>query len=102
MCYVILMFIDLFIDWGNPSRLTSGMLLIVLGKPYKIPVGLELPHLIWLLMLTSSCFCNILDASIMIYKDCTSDHKCTLYSLAIRKAICVLKLIFKWIKLHLL
>ena len=39
MCYVLLMFIDLFIDWGNPSRLTPVMLLIDLGKPYKLPVG---------------------------------------------------------------
>ena len=31
MCYVILMFIDLFIDWGNPSRLTPVMILIDLG-----------------------------------------------------------------------
>ena len=36
---VVLMFIDLFIDWENPSRLTSVMLLIDLGKPYKLPVG---------------------------------------------------------------
>ena len=35
----MLMFIDLFIDWVNPSRLTSVILLIVLGKPYKVPVG---------------------------------------------------------------
>ena len=33
------MLVDLFIDWGNPFRLTSVMLLIVLGKPYKLPVG---------------------------------------------------------------
>ena len=39
LCYVVLMFIDLFIDWGNPSRLTQVMLLIDLGKPYKLPVG---------------------------------------------------------------
>ena len=39
LCYVVLMFIDLFIDWGNPSRLTPVMLLIDLGKPYKLPVG---------------------------------------------------------------
>ena len=39
MCYVVLMFIGLFIDWGNPSRLTSVMLLIDLGIPYKLPVG---------------------------------------------------------------
>ena len=39
MCYVILMFIDLFIDWGNPSTLSPVMLLIDLGKPYKLPVG---------------------------------------------------------------
>ena len=39
MCYVVLMFIDLFIDWGDPSRLTPVMLLIDFGKPYKLPVG---------------------------------------------------------------
>ena len=33
------MFIDLFTHWGNPSRLTPVMLLIDLGKPYKLPVG---------------------------------------------------------------
>ena len=33
------MFTDLFIDWGNSSRLTPVMLLIDLGKPYKLPVG---------------------------------------------------------------
>ena len=33
------MFIDLFIDWGNPSRLTPVILLIDLEKPYKLPVG---------------------------------------------------------------
>ena len=33
------MFIGLFIDWGNPSRLTPVMLLIDLGKPYKLPVS---------------------------------------------------------------
>ena len=38
LCYIVLMFIDLFIDWGNPSRLTPVMLLIDLGKPYKLPV----------------------------------------------------------------
>ena len=36
---MVLMFIDLFIEWGNPSRLTPVMLLIDLGKPYKLPVG---------------------------------------------------------------
>ena len=39
MCFVLLMFIDLFIDWGNPSRLTPVMLLIDLGKAYKLPAG---------------------------------------------------------------
>ena len=39
MYYVVLMFIDLFIDWGNPSRLTPEMILIDLGKPHKLPVG---------------------------------------------------------------
>ena len=39
MCYVVLMFIDHFTDWRNPSRLTPVMLLIYLGKPYKLPVG---------------------------------------------------------------
>ena len=39
LCYVVLMLIDLFIDWRNPSRLTIVMLLIDLGKPYKLPVG---------------------------------------------------------------
>ena len=33
------MFIDLFIDWGNPSRLKSVMLTIDLWKPYQLPVG---------------------------------------------------------------
>ena len=33
------MFIDLFIDRGNPSRLTPVILLIDLGKPYELPVG---------------------------------------------------------------
>ena len=28
--------IDLFIDWGNPSGLTS---VIVFGEPYRLPVG---------------------------------------------------------------
>ena len=36
---MVLIFIDLFIDWQNPSRLTPVMLLIDLGKPYKLPVG---------------------------------------------------------------
>ena len=39
MCYVVLMFTDLFIDWGNPSRLSPVMLLIDFGKPFKLPVG---------------------------------------------------------------
>ena len=39
LCYVVLMFIDLFIHWGNPSRLTPVMLLLDLGKLYKLPVG---------------------------------------------------------------
>ena len=39
LCYVVLMFINLFIDWGNPSRLTPVILLIDLGKAYKVPVG---------------------------------------------------------------
>ena len=39
LCYVVLMFIDLFIDGGNPSRLTPVMLLIDLGKAYKLYVG---------------------------------------------------------------
>ena len=39
MCYVVPMFIDLFIDWGNPSRLNPVILLIDLGKPYKLRVG---------------------------------------------------------------
>ena len=38
MCYVVLIFVDPFIDWGDPSRLTPVMLLIDLGKPYKLPV----------------------------------------------------------------
>ena len=33
LCYVVLMFIDLFIDWGNPSTLIPVMLLIDLGNP---------------------------------------------------------------------
>ena len=33
------MFNDLFIDWGDPYRLTPVMLLIDLGKQYKLPVG---------------------------------------------------------------
>ena len=33
------MFIDLFIDWDESSRLTPVMLLIDLEKPYKLPVG---------------------------------------------------------------
>ena len=35
----VMVFIDPFMDWGNPSRLTSVMLLIDLGTPCKIPVG---------------------------------------------------------------
>ena len=38
MCYVVLMFIDLSINWGNQSRLTPVMLLIDLGKHCKLPV----------------------------------------------------------------
>ena len=34
-----MMFVDLFIDRGNPARLAPVMLLIDLGKPYKLPVG---------------------------------------------------------------
>ena len=45
LCYVILMFIDLFIDWGNPSRLTPVMLLIDLEKPYKPTVGFRISSL---------------------------------------------------------
>ena len=37
LCYVLLMFIDL--TRGNPSRLTLVMILTVLGKNYKLPVG---------------------------------------------------------------
>ena len=33
------MFIDLFMDWTNPSRLTPVLLLIDLGEPYKLAVG---------------------------------------------------------------
>ena len=41
---VVLMFfiihsIDPFADWGNPSRLTSVILLIDSGEPYQLPVG---------------------------------------------------------------
>ena len=39
MCRMVLMFIDLFFDWGNLSRLSPVMLLIDLGKPYMLPVG---------------------------------------------------------------
>ena len=35
----IMVFIDLFMDWGNPSRLTPVKLLTDLGTPCKIPVG---------------------------------------------------------------
>ena len=69
------MFIDLFIDWGNLCRLTSVMLLIVLGKPYKLPVSSRTSSLDLVTDVNLSWFCNILDTSIMIYKDCTSDHK---------------------------
>ena len=34
-----MMFVDLFIDWRDPSRLTPVMLLIDLGKPCKLPIG---------------------------------------------------------------
>ena len=58
MCYVVLIFIDLFIHWGNPSRLTPVMLLIDLEKPYKLPVGSRTSSLpLW----TAVMFYNILE-----------------------------------------
>ena len=39
LCYVVIMFMYLFIDWGNPSRLTPVMPLIDFGKAYKLPIG---------------------------------------------------------------
>ena len=39
------MFVNLFKDCGNPSRLTPVMLLIDLGKAYKLPVGSRTPSL---------------------------------------------------------
>ena len=58
MCYVILMFTDIFIDWGNPSRLTSVMLLIALGKPYKLLVGSRTSSLS---LVTAVMCCKILE-----------------------------------------
>ena len=58
LCYVVLMFIDLFIDWGNSSRLTVVMLLIGLGKPYKLPVGSRTSSLP---LVTAVLFCMILE-----------------------------------------
>ena len=58
MCYVVLMFIDPFIDWGNPSRLTQVMLLIDFGKPYKLPVGSRTSSLS---LVTAVMFCKILE-----------------------------------------
>ena len=52
------MFIELFIDWGNPSRLTPVMLLIDLGKPYKLPVGSRTSSL---LLMTAVMFYKILE-----------------------------------------
>ena len=66
------MFIDLFIDWGNPSRLTPVMLLIDLGKPYKLPVGSRTSSLP---LVTTVVFYKILELYRSIYKDCTPDHK---------------------------
>ena len=58
MCYVILMFIDLFIDWGNLSKLTPVMLLIDLGKTYKLPVVSSTSSLP---LVTAVMFCKILE-----------------------------------------
>ena len=58
LCYVLLMFIDLFIDWGNPPRLTPVMLLIDLGKPYKLLVGSRTSLLP---LVTALMFCKILE-----------------------------------------
>ena len=49
---------------GNPSRLTPVMLLIDLGKPYKLPIGSRTSSLP---LVTAVMFCKI-------YKDCISDH----------------------------
>ena len=64
MCYVVVMFIDLFIDWGNPSRLTPVMLLIELGKPYKLPVGSRTSSLP---LVTAVMFYKILESIQYIY-----------------------------------
>ena len=44
--FCVLCSIDLFIDWGTPSRLTSVILLIGLWKP-NYQLFLELPHTLW-------------------------------------------------------
>ena len=71
MCYVLLMFIDLFIDWGNPSRLTSVMLLIDLGKPYKLPVGSKTSSLP---LVTAVMFYKILHG----WNQLSTGHNCVL------------------------
>ena len=58
MCYITLMFIDVFIDWGNPSRLTPVMLLRDLGKPFKLP---EDSRTFSLPLVTAVMFCKILE-----------------------------------------
>ena len=58
LCYVVPMFIDLFIDWGNPSRLTPVILLIDLGKPFKLPIGSRNSSLP---LVTAVMFCKVLE-----------------------------------------
>ena len=69
LCYVLLMFIDLFIDWGDPSGLTPVMLLIDLGKPYKLLVGSRtssLPLMTAVMLVKGMASGNLDEAHIMV------------------------------------
>ena len=47
-----------------------------------------------------SWFCTVPEQSMNVYKECTSDHKKTLYSLAIRRAIVFWNIIYAYITVN--
>ena len=47
-----------------------------------------------------SWFCTVPEKSVDVYKECTSDHKRTLYSRAIRRAIVFWNIIYAYITVN--
>ena len=82
----------LFIDWGNSSNNLSDY--ISRFGETQLPV---VPRTSFVNLVTGLKFklvlCKCLEVSMLVCKHCTPDHRRTYYSLAIRKAICVLKVL---------